>query len=113
MAGIKILTSEIIKVASDIKKSEGRLSNNISVFSNVENDINDAWKSRYTADYIACLEADKKELARICDGLEKIANELNEIAFAVEESERNLRNLFNNQSGQSGGGSGGGGGGSW
>lgn len=112
MAGIKILTPEILKIASDIKKSEGRLSNNISVFSNVENDINDAWKSRYTADYIACLEADKKELVRICDGLEKIANELNGIAFAVEESERNLHDLFNKQGGQSGG-SGGGGGGSW
>lgn len=105
MADINIDPYEVRKAADELKKCASQLRDKTRTFNDIEDEIESSWKSRYTRQYLDCLENTEGNVMRTVNSLDVIAANLIKIAEAVENAEADIQNSFSS--------GGGGGGGSW
>lgn len=108
MPEINIDPKAVRKAASDLRSCTSQLRDKTGTFDTIIDEIECAWKSRYTQQYIAILESTERDIERILRSIDTAAGNLDSIAVSVEKAEAELQNIMSRN-----GGSGGGGGGSW
>lgn len=104
MNEIKVDPKEVRKAAAKIRSCVSQIKEKSRTFNDIEEEIENSWKSRYTRQYLNCLESTENDVARSLRSLETTAGNLDRIAAAVEKAEAEIGQAM------SGGGSGGGGG---
>lgn len=107
MTKIKVDAEAVRRAAVQIRSSVSQIKEKNRTFNDIEDEIENSWKSRYTMQYIACLENTENQVKKCLRSLEETAAKLENIAGAVERAEAEI------QQAMSGGGSGGGGGASF
>ncbi len=105
MGVIEFDPAEVRKAAAQLKNSASKLNDKLWTLKDIENEIGAAWKSRYTSQYIDCLERTEEKLRRAKERIYSSAQKLNSLANAAESTEKEIERSIR--------GSGGGGGGSW
>lgn len=104
MTEINIDPQEVRQAAKKIRNCVSQIREKSHTFNDIEEEIENSWKSRYTRQYLNCLENTESSVARSLRALETTAGNLDRIATSVERAEAEI------QKAMSGGGSGGGGG---
>jgi uncharacterized protein YukE len=117
MAQIDVDEEAVRKAARDLRSCTAKLKEKARTFDDIEEEIENAWKSQYTSRYLNCLESTESGVSKTIRSIDTIAANLEKIADAVEITEQEVRQSMAFGGGGNGGGgfrgSGGGGGGSW
>ena len=99
-----------VKVVRDVSgglvKDAASIDEIIEELNKIEEEIREAWKSRYTEEYIECLTDIRKKLIKIHDSVVDISSSLNKTADSVERTEQKLNNIFTSGGGGSSEGAG-------
>ena len=110
MADINIDPYEVRKAASTLRNCTSQIKGSYHTFDDIEENIETAWKSSSTRDYLNCLDETETDVRRTVSALDSIAEALERIARAVEQAEADLQNVMSGGgNGAFGGGNGGGG----
>lgn len=104
MADINIDPYEVRKAAADLRNCASQLRDKTRTFNDIEDEIEVSWKSRYTMQYLNCLENTENNVVRTVNSIDTIADNLIKIAEAVEAAEADIQNSFNRNGGGSYGG---------
>ncbi len=113
MQEINVDVQEVRRAANELRNSMSLIREKFGVFQDIENEIEASWKSRYTRQYINCLEETEGQVRKTVVSIENVASNLEQIAYSVEKAEREIQDLMSRGAGAAGGGSAGGGGGSF
>lgn len=93
MTDINIDTAAVIQAASELKNCASQLREKKNALNNIEEEIETAWKSKYTRQYLDCLEETENDVEKTIRYIETIAAELMRIAQAAETTEAELQRI--------------------
>lgn len=113
MGKIEINPDKLYEAASRLAKLGESVQQQSSALHDVGNSVESGWKSSNSALFMDQIENTKKNIDKLGTATVNLANKLQKIAQAAEETEKQNAALFGHGAGVAGGGSSGGGGGSW
>ena len=94
MQNINIDPAQVRRAAANLRMNASQLKNNISLFNDIEDEIENSWKSRYTRSYTDILEKTERKIRNTISSLETIADNLIRIASDVERTEKELQDIM-------------------
>lgn len=96
MGKIDISPYEVRKAAGQLRECANSLNDKLRTFKDIEDSIEAAWKSKYTSQYLYCLETTESSLRKTNQSIYSAAEKLERIAGKAEKAEREIKESLEN-----------------